>query len=78
VLLSILRREKDERMIQRILNRWAEISKRYYLLIIVIALVIASMSFISAKETKIDSDYLGFFYHDTKYMEEIRFQKYRF
>jgi predicted RND superfamily exporter protein len=60
-------------MIQRILNRWAEISKRYYLLIIVIALVIASLSFISAKETEIDTDYLGFFYPDTNYMEEIRF-----
>ncbi|MEA2053460.1 MAG: hypothetical protein U9O90_11725 [Euryarchaeota archaeon] len=52
-------------MIQRILNRWAEISKRYYLLIIVIALIIASMSFISAKETEID----------TNYMEEIRFMQ---
>ncbi|RCV64723.1 putative exporter protein, RND superfamily [Methanophagales archaeon] len=60
-------------MIQRLLNRWAEISKRYYLLIIVIALVIASTSFISAKETEIDTNYLGFFYPDTNYMEEIRF-----
>jgi predicted RND superfamily exporter protein len=60
-------------MIQTILNRWAEISKRYYLWIIVIALVIASMSFISAKETEIDTNYLGFFYPDTNYMEEIRF-----
>ena len=58
----------NEQMIQRILNRWAEISKRYYLLIIVIALIIASMSFISAKETEID----------TNYMEEIRFMQSEF
>ena len=60
-------------MIQRILNRWAEISKRYYLLIIVIALVIASMSFISAKETEIDTSAFGYFYPGTKYLEEVRF-----
>ena len=65
-------------MIQRILNRWAEFSKRYYMLIIVIALVIASMSFISAKETEIDTNYLGFFYPDTNYMEEIRFMQSEF
>ena len=60
-------------MIQRILNRWAEISKRYYMVIIIIGLVIASMSFISAKETEIDTNYLGFFYPETNYMDEIRF-----
>ncbi|MFV9676970.1 MAG: efflux RND transporter permease subunit [Methanosarcinales archaeon] len=60
-------------MIQRILNRWAEISKRYYMVIIIICLVIASLSFISAKETEIDTNYLGFFYPETNYMDEIRF-----
>lgn len=65
-------------MIQQLLNRWAEISKRYYLLIIVIAIFIASISFISAKETEIDTNYLGFFYPDTNYMEEIRFMQSEF
>ncbi|KAF5429109.1 putative exporter protein, RND superfamily, partial [Candidatus Methanophagaceae archaeon] len=60
-------------MIQRILNRWAEISKRYYLLIIVIAIVIASMSFISAKEAEIDTSAFGYFYPGTRYLEEVRF-----
>jgi len=43
------------------------------MVIIIIGLVIASMSFISAKETEIDTNYLGFFYPETNYMDEIRF-----
>ena len=60
-------------MIQRVLNRWAEISKRYYAVIILVAVVVGAVSFVSASETEISTKYFGFFYPETNYMEEIRF-----
>ncbi len=60
-------------MILRALDRWADISKKYFVQIVVAALILASISFMGAIETEIDTDYFGFFYPDTKYMEEIRY-----
>jgi len=52
-------------MIQRVLNRWAEISKRYYAVIILVAVVVGAVSFVSASETEISTKYFGFFYPET-------------
>ncbi|MHC1574173.1 MAG: efflux RND transporter permease subunit [Candidatus Syntropharchaeales archaeon] len=60
-------------MIQSALDHWADISKRYYAVIIIAALITAAISYVGASEAEIDTDYYGFFYPETRYMEEIRY-----
>ncbi len=59
-------------MIEEILNFYANVSKKFYPVIIVLALVIAVVSFQQAEKTEISTDVLGFFYQDTPGMAETR------
>ena len=59
-------------MIEGVLNFYANVSKRFYPLIIVLALAVALVSFHQAEKTEISTDVLGFFYQDTPGMAETR------
>ncbi|HID19904.1 MAG TPA: RND family transporter [Methanophagales archaeon] len=59
-------------MIEEILSFYANVSKKLYPFIIVLALVIAMVSLQQATKTEISTDFHGFFYPDTPGMIEAR------
>jgi len=59
-------------MIEEVLSFYANVSKKLYPFIIVLAIVIAVVALQQATETKISTDYHGFYYPDTPGMTEVR------
>jgi len=59
-------------MIEDLLGYYANLSKKFYLLIIVLALVLAMVSLHEATKTEIGTDVHGFFYPDSPGMTETR------
>jgi len=59
-------------MIEDVLNFYANVSKKFYPFIIILALILAVVSFQQASKTEISTDLLGFFYQDTEGMSETR------
>ncbi len=52
-------------MIKEALSHYANVSKKLYPFIIVLAIVIAVVALQQATETEISTDYHGFYYPDT-------------
>ncbi|NQE54585.1 hypothetical protein C5S29_13430 [ANME-1 cluster archaeon GoMg3.2] len=59
-------------MIEEVLSFYANVSKKLYPIIIVLAIVIAVVALQQATETKISTVYHGFYYPDTRGMTEVR------
>lgn len=63
---------EEAEMIEEVLSFYANVSKKLYPFIIVLALVIAMVSLQEATKTEISTDFYGFFYPDTPGMTEAR------
>ncbi|KAF5414020.1 MAG: hypothetical protein C5S38_05260 [Candidatus Methanophagaceae archaeon] len=59
-------------MIEEALSYYANVSKKLYPIIIVLAIVIAVLALQQATKTEISTDYHGFYYPDTPGMTEAR------
>lgn len=59
-------------MIEEVLNFHVNLSKKYYPLIIVLAFIVAGFALSEAKETKISTNYHGFFFEDTPGLKETK------
>jgi len=58
-------------MIEEALSHYANVSKKLYPFIIILAIVIAVVALQQATKTEISTDYHGFYYPDTPGMAEV-------